>query len=140
MRYFPSLNVSFAVRENLIVRAAQYSSIGRPDFDQYAGGLTQPDLGRAPDVENRILVNNAGIKPWTARTTNLRFEYYFEKVGQLAFTAFRREFADLFSGTIVRATPEFLSFHVRGGEDLCGRRDSAAGGESVEVAAAFRWV
>src|SRR5204863_2456737 len=31
LRFFPSLNASFNVRENLIVRAAHYYSVGRPD-------------------------------------------------------------------------------------------------------------
>ena len=61
MRLFPNLNVSYNVRENLIARAAYYQSVGRPNFNQYAGGLTLPDLEAAPSAANRIQVNNAAI-------------------------------------------------------------------------------
>jgi len=71
LRLFPSLNASFNLRENLIVRAARYFSVGRPDLNQYAGGLTLPDPDSdASNPANRIVVNNAGIKAWSAETTN----------------------------------------------------------------------
>ena len=63
LRLFPSLNASYNVRENLIVRAARYSSVGRPDLNQYAGGITLPDPDSdASNPANRIVVNNAGIR------------------------------------------------------------------------------
>ena len=108
---FPSLNASFNVRENLIVRAAAYTSIGRPDFIQYAGGLTLPDTESPPAPGNRITVNNAAIKPWSARTVNLRAEYYFTGLGQLSAGAFRRDFRDFFDSTVLRPTPEFLDVY-----------------------------
>jgi hypothetical protein len=67
LRWFPSLNASFNLRENLIARAAYYHSIGRPSFEQYAGGLNLPDETVAPGPTNRITVNNAAIKPMKAR-------------------------------------------------------------------------
>ncbi len=110
-RYFPSLNVSYNLRENLIARAAHYWSVGRPDFNQYAGGITLPDLGLAPAQNNRITVNNAGIKAWSAKTTNVRLEYYFERVGQVSLTGFVRDFEDFFGGTAFPVTPEFLALY-----------------------------
>lgn len=108
LRLFPSLNASYTVRENLIARAAFYQSIGRPDFNQYAGGLTLPDTERPPAQTNRIAVNNAGIKAWTARTFKLRFEYYLQPVGQFAVSAFRRDYENFFGTVATLATPEFL--------------------------------
>jgi len=112
LRYFPSINASFNVFENLIARAAFYQSVGRPDFGQYAGGLTLPDteLPANPN-SNRIGVNNAGIKAWSANTTKVRFEYYFGRVGQLSIGAYRRDFRNLFASTVFQATPEFLSLY-----------------------------
>ena len=54
LRLFPSLNASFNLRENLIARAAHYWSVGRPDFNQYAGGITLPDTESPPSATNRI--------------------------------------------------------------------------------------
>ena len=111
LRWFPSLNASFNVRENLVARAAWYTSIGRPNFNQYSGGLTLPDLEMPPANNNRIMVNNAAIKPWSARTVNVRLEYYFSGLGQLSVGAFRREFENFFGNTTFRAEPEFLALY-----------------------------
>jgi iron complex outermembrane recepter protein len=108
---FPNLNASFNVRPNLIARAAAYKSIGRPDLNQYASGITLPDTEALPGTNNVISVNNAGIKPWTAQTVNVRLEYYFQGVGQISVGAFRRDFKNFFGGTTFRATPEFLSLY-----------------------------
>ncbi len=111
LRLFPSLNASFSVRENLIARLGLYQSVGRPDFNQYAGGLTLPDSESVPSQANRIIVSNVGIKAWSARTANVRLEYYFEGVGQLSLNAFRRDFENFFGASRFPATPEFLALY-----------------------------
>jgi TonB-dependent receptor len=128
LRLFPSLNASYNLRENLILRAAHYYSVGRPDYNQYSGGLTLPDLGLPPSPNNRITVNNAGIKAWRARSTNARLEYYFERVGQISVTAFRRDIQDFFGGTTFTPTPEFLALYdlspsTYGGYDVSTQRN-----------------
>ncbi len=112
LRWFPSLNASYNLRENLVLRAAAYSSVGRPNFTQYSGGVTLPNLEVAPDsLTNRITVNNAGIKPWTARSNKVSLEYYFERVGLISVGAFRRDIRNFFGATTFDATPEFLALY-----------------------------
>ncbi|MSU24994.1 MAG: hypothetical protein EXS32_14395 [Opitutus sp.] len=111
LRIFPSFNASYNLRENLIARAAVSTAIGRPDFNQYAGGVTLPDTQSAPAANNRISVSNVSIKPWSARTLNARLEYYFEGVGQVSLGAFRRDFENFFGATVFRPTPEFLALY-----------------------------
>ncbi len=111
LRLFPSINVGYNLRENLIARAAYYHSIGRPDFNQYAGGVTLPNTENPPSTSNRIVVNNAGIKAWTAKSTSVRLEYYFGGVGLVSVGAFRRDFTNAFGGTEFLATPEFLTLY-----------------------------
>ncbi len=111
LRLFPSLNASYNIRENLIARVALYRSVGRPDFNQYAGGVTLPDPESIPSQANRIIVNNVGIKAWSANTLNVRLEYYFEGVGQISLNAFRRDFENFFGGTRFVATPDFLALY-----------------------------
>ena len=110
-RWFPSLNASFNVRENLIARAGYYKSIGRPDFVQYAGSLTLPNTEQPPSPTNVIAVNNVAIKPWMAETEKVSLEYYFEKVGLISVGGFRREFENFFGPTLSSPTPEFLSLY-----------------------------
>ena len=109
LRLFPSLNASFNVREDLVARAAVYTSVGRPDFSQYSGGLALPDTELPPTNTNRIVVNNASIKAWSARSVSVRLEYYFAGIGQLSAGAFRRDFKDFFGAIVLRPTPEFLA-------------------------------
>jgi iron complex outermembrane receptor protein len=111
LRYFPSINAGYNLMENLIVRGAYYFSVGRPNFTQYSGGVTLPNVEEAPSPTNRISVNNVGIKAWSARTTKLAIEYYFEGVGLISFGAFRRDFENFFGATVTRATPAFLSLY-----------------------------
>lgn len=111
LRLFPSLNANWTARENLIVRAAIYESVGRPDLNQYAGGITLPDTSAAPGPTNRITVNNAGIKAWSARTTSVRVERYFEGVGSVSVGAFRRHIENFFGATVRPATPDFLALY-----------------------------
>ncbi len=111
LRWFPSLNASFNLRDNLIARAAYYKSVGRPDYIQYAGALTLPDITLPATPTNRIAVNNAAIKPWSANTISTRLEYYFEGVGQVSVGAFRREFENFFGNTTFRPTGEFLALN-----------------------------
>jgi iron complex outermembrane recepter protein len=111
LRYFPSINASYNIRENLIARAAVSTSIGPPDFNQYAGGVTLPNTDNLPGPTNRIVVNNAGIKPWMATTTKLRLEYYFPGVGQFAVGTFRRDFKNFFGNTVFAPSAEFLALY-----------------------------
>lgn len=111
LRLFPNINVSYNVRENLIARAAWYVSVGRPNFDQYAGGLNLPDTQLLPSNSNRISINNAELKAWEAQTTKVRLEYYFQRVGQISIGAFRRDIENFFGSVVFRATPEFLALH-----------------------------
>jgi iron complex outermembrane recepter protein len=111
LRLFPSLNASFNLRENLIVRSAVYTSVGRPDFNQYSAGITLPNLESEPSDTNRIVLNNPAIKAWSAETLKVTLEYYFERVGLLSVGAFRREIENFFGGTTVEADPAFLEHH-----------------------------
>jgi iron complex outermembrane receptor protein len=111
LRYFPNLNASYNILENLIARASWYTSIGRPNYDQYAGGVTLPNTEIAPASNNRIQVSNVAIKPWSARTTKVRLEYYFQRVGAVSIGAFRRDFENFFGNTVFPATPEFLELY-----------------------------
>jgi iron complex outermembrane recepter protein len=111
LRWFPSLNASYNVRDNLIARAGYFWSIGRPDFAQYAGSLTLPDVESPPAPGNRIAVNNAGIKAWSARTAKVAMEYYFAQVGLISVSGFHREIENFFAATVLTPTPEFLGLY-----------------------------
>ena len=107
LRLFPSINAGYNITENLIGRAAYYETVGRPDFNQYAGGLTVPNI-EVFNPNDRITVNNVSIKAWQAKTYMARFEYYFGRVGQLSFNYFVRDFENFFQNVTSPSTPGFL--------------------------------
>ena len=111
LRLFPSLNATWTIRENLLLRGSVYQSVGRPDFNQYTGGITLPDTESPASPANRIVVNNAGIKAWQAGSVKLRLEKYLEGVGQVSVGVFRREVRNFFGSTVQTATPEFLALY-----------------------------
>jgi len=110
-RLFPNANLSYLLRGNLTARFAYYQSVGRPDFNQYAGGLTLPDTSLPVTTATVISVNIPAIKAWSAESYKFRLEYYFERVGTINIGAFRRDFKNLFGSVRFPATPEFLSFY-----------------------------
>ncbi|WP_414661612.1 TonB-dependent receptor [Horticoccus sp. 23ND18S-11] len=111
LRWFPNINASYNVRENLIARVSWYTSIGRPDTNQYTGGVTLPNTEALPATNNRIQVSNVAIKPWSANTTKVRLEYYFQRVGAFSIGAFRRDFENFFGTTAFTPTAEFLELY-----------------------------
>ncbi len=111
LRWFPSLNATFNINENLIARAGHYWSVGRPDFDQYGGNVTLPNTENPPGPNNRITLNNAGIKAWSARTNRVALEYYFEPGGLVSLSGFHRDYKNMFGQAVMRSTPEFLSLY-----------------------------
>ena len=128
LRFFPSLNASYNVRENLVARAAVYQSVGRPDLNQYAGGVTLPDTESPASNSNRIVVNNAGIKAWTARTANARLEYYFQGVGQISVGGFLRNYENFFQPVTFRPPAGFFEVYgidpsVYGAYDVATQRN-----------------
>jgi TonB-dependent receptor len=111
LRILPSLNATYNFRENLRLQTAYYQSLGRPNYGQYANGITLPDTDAGAVPTNPITVQNAGIKAWSAQTVKVRLEYYFEGVGQISIGAYRRDFKDFFGNTTLQATPEFLQLY-----------------------------
>ncbi len=107
LRLFPSLNVSYDLTENLKARAAYYQTVGRPNFNQYAGGLTVPNI-ELFNPADRIVVNNVSIKAWQAQTYMARLEYYFAGIGTINASAFIRDYDNLFQSVTSRVPPGFL--------------------------------
>ncbi|MEY2880512.1 MAG: hypothetical protein RLZZ15_2892, partial [Verrucomicrobiota bacterium] len=109
LHVLPRFTASYNLRENLIARVAYSHALGRPNYNQYAGGLTLPDETLPPSFGNRITVNNVALKPWTAHTMQVSLERYFEGVGIVSVGGFRRDFRNFAGVTLFAATPEFLA-------------------------------
>ncbi len=104
--YYPSLNATYNLTENLILRAAVARSLGRPNINFIIPGTTITD----PDVANpTITVNNVGLQPWTATSYDLSLESYQIKDGFGSIGVFQKQVKNFFGVLNTAATPELLA-------------------------------
>ncbi len=102
---YPSLNASYTLSENLLLRIGYAKTIGRPDLSFIVPGATIGD----PNVPApTITVNNPELKPWTADNYDLTLETYEMKGGTGWIGAFRKDINDFFSRTVETVTPGLL--------------------------------
>ncbi len=104
--YYPSINSSFDLTSQVVVRAAYAKTIGRPDMSFITPGSTISD----PDIASpTITVNNPNLRPWTANNFDLSVESYNFKGGFGSVGVFHKEINNFFGTVRSQATPELLA-------------------------------
>ncbi|MDO8541770.1 MAG: TonB-dependent receptor [Opitutaceae bacterium] len=112
--YYPSLNASYNVTENLIGRLGLARTIGRPEFTNLVGAsnVTQidfePDSNTSGSALGTIVTKNPALKPWTADSLDLRLEYYTRSGGDISVGFFRKQIKNFFANRAFLATADFL--------------------------------
>jgi len=124
--YFPSLNFTYNVTDNLLVRVGYAKTMGRPDYTNILP-FTTIDDNENFDVDptaspGTLTTRNTGLKPWFADNYDLSLEYYFKKSGYISAGIFQKEISDFFqsrTGTVDAALaqelgvgPEFIGWAV----------------------------
>jgi len=127
---YPSLNASFNLTENLILRAAYAHTLGRPNINNIipSTNISEPDVATP-----LITVNNAGLNPWSARSYDLSLESYQIKDGFGSIGVFQKSITDFFTSVTTAATPELLEqYGLEGDPSLLGYqvRTLANGGDA----------
>lgn len=85
---FPGLHLKYAPASGLVARASYSTSIGRPSFDALI------PLEVINETNRTISLRNADLKPQYSDNFDLSVEYYFEPVGLLSASVFRKEIQD----------------------------------------------
>ncbi len=106
--FYPSLNASYNITENLIVRAAYAQTLGRPNINNIIPSTTISDASASNPV---ITVNNSGLKPWSAKSYDLSIESYQIKDGFGSVGVFQKSIKDFFSSVTTAATPALLELY-----------------------------
>ncbi|MBI5768625.1 MAG: TonB-dependent receptor [Verrucomicrobia bacterium] len=106
--YYPSLNASYTITENLILRAAYAQTLGRPNINNI---IPSTSISDANAVNPTITVNNSGLKPWSAKSYDLSLESYQIKDGFGSVGVFQKEIKDFFTSVTTAATPELLELY-----------------------------
>jgi TonB-dependent receptor len=115
--YFPSLNFTYNISDNLVVRLGYAKTMGRPDYTNILPFTTIDDnenFDIDPTVSpGTLTTRNTGLKPWTADNYDLSVEYYFQNNGYLSAGVFQKEITDFFAsrtGTVDAALAEQLGY------------------------------
>lgn len=86
---FPSMQVRYEPKSNLILRGAYYRSILRPDVQNISRSLV------INDTQTTFTTANPNLKPEYADNFDLRAEYYFEPVGVISTGVFYKKLKDV---------------------------------------------
>ncbi len=110
--YYPSLHLTYNIKENFVGRLAYARTYGRPDFSDIIPSATinEADLepgnfGDPTVLQGTIAVRNTRLKPWTANNYDLSLEYYTQAGGVFTAGAFVKDISNFF-GTEVRLATE----------------------------------
>jgi TonB-dependent receptor len=111
---YPSINGTFALRENLLLRAGYAHTIGRPTLAQLipttsVTEVTSPAENATGSGLGTISTSNPDLRPWTGRNRDLALEYYTAAGGLFSVGAYRRDVRNFISNTSVIATPALLA-------------------------------
>lgn len=114
--YYPSLHLTYSVKENVLVRAAYARTYARPNFGDIVpnttvneADLTEEEIRANPGlIRGNITVRNIALKPWTADNFDLSSEYYTPLGGMISAGVFLKEIRDFFGNGVKVATLEDL--------------------------------
>ncbi|WP_175414704.1 TonB-dependent receptor domain-containing protein [Nibricoccus aquaticus] len=100
--YYPSINSSFTLTENTIIRAGYAKSFGRPNFVNIIP-LTRVNDTNAVENDSigninayTALVRNTGLKPYEADNYDVTVEHYLPKAGLASVRGFVKDVTGFF--------------------------------------------
>lgn len=112
--FYPSLNASYNITENVIGRIGVARTLGRPDFGNILGAtnVNQVDFDPASNTTGSslgtITTKNPSLIPWTAKSLDLRLEYYSRAGGEISAGFYRKQIKNFFANRNFLATADFL--------------------------------
>ncbi|MDB6165530.1 MAG: catecholate siderophore receptor CirA, partial [Lacunisphaera sp.] len=94
--YYPSLNFTYNMKENLLVRVGYARTLGRPDYTNIVPATTINEDANDPTQPGTLTIRNTGLKPWTANNYDLSLEYYFKNSGYISAGVFHKDITGFF--------------------------------------------
>ncbi len=105
--FFPSLNATFAITNDLLIRGGYARTIGRPNLPFIIPGVSYSTRTAASTTQVITVVNNR-LKPWTADNFDVSLESYLFKGGFGSIGVFQKDISDFFLVSSQNGTPELL--------------------------------
>jgi TonB-dependent receptor len=108
----PSIDWDMDLRSDMKVRASYGETIGRPRYDQIAGGQILENQGRVDGGTGRQ--GNPALKPVKSKNFDLSFEWYYAKQSFASVNAFYKDLDNYAGQSQVIETPFNLHTPVGG--------------------------
>ncbi|WP_158277561.1 TonB-dependent receptor [Opitutus sp. ER46] len=103
---YPSLHLTYNIRENFLARFAYARTLGRPDFGNILPSVRVNDTSAADSSDGlgsipamTVIATNPNLKPWQADSYDASLEYYFPKGGVVSAGGFYKEISNFFGTT-----------------------------------------
>ena len=119
--FFPSLNGTYNIKDDLVLRAGFARTIGRPNLPFIIPGATYSTLTET-STRQVITVINSRLRPWSAYNYDVSLESYLIRDGFGSIGVFQKDISGFFTVQNFAGTPELL--------DQYGL--VATGGEAIE--------
>jgi iron complex outermembrane receptor protein len=84
----PSVNVSFDLTDDLVLRTSASQAISRPNYNDMFTAATQAGYQDTVKGNERLTIGNVGLKPMKASQADLGLEYYYGDGNLLSATYF----------------------------------------------------
>ncbi|GAA0548787.1 TonB-dependent receptor [Rhizomicrobium palustre] len=98
---FPGINARYDVTEDMVLRGAVTTAIGRPDYNEI------PAYVVVDTTMNQVSMGNPNLKPLRSRNFDLSAEYYLPGQGIIALSAFYKDIDDPIYAQSVLSTGTF---------------------------------
>ncbi|MDP3073433.1 MAG: TonB-dependent receptor [Opitutaceae bacterium] len=128
--YYPSLNATYSLTQNVQARLGFAKAVGRPDFGNILGATNvnqidfDPSSSATGSALGTITTKNPALVPWTANSGDVRLEYYPSNGAVLSAGFYRKQIKNSFATRNFIATPEFLA-NLSLGEEFVGYQVNA---------------
>ncbi len=106
--FYPSLNATYSLAADVIVRAAYARTLGRPNFDLIIPSTTITDP-ESTGANRTISVVNGRLAPWTADNLDLTVEGYGLKGIVASLSLFRKDIRNFVAEERQAATADLLA-------------------------------
>lgn len=106
--FFPSVNATYNLTKDLLLRAGYARTIGRPNLPFIIPGITYGTVSAITNTQT-ITVVNTRLKPWTADNIDLSLESYMFKGGFGSIGVFQKDISNFFLATSEEGTIDRLA-------------------------------
>jgi iron complex outermembrane recepter protein len=94
--YYPSINATYRVAPDLLLRVSYARTLGRPNFNNVVPNLDVIEDVQGDGTTGLIVGRNPALQPWEGDNYEASIEYYFSSGGVASVGVFRKDVSNGF--------------------------------------------